>query len=840
MDERIKIYLLTTLPLFFWSSQILAQKNTRINSLAQKLGAYVNNLAPEKVYIQTDKDFYIVGDTIWFKSYLVNGVTHFASDKSNIVHVELLDANGGMLVKRKLYTDNGRAFGDIEIDDSITEGDYRIRAYTRYMLNDEDLVLFEKKISILARPMTINDKYKSVGLVNAEKEKKQEREVINSQMSKPNVQFFPEGGNLVIGLQSELGLKITDEFGNGLVMKGHIFDQKGNMINSFQTYNFGIGVFPITPKTGTNYYAELNIGGIVHRYSLPMALDKGYIIQLKNQGSQIIIKVSSNIDQGLTGTLVLGHLRGEIFLKHSKINSSKSSYLIKFPTSELSDGVAHFTLFNQQGEPICERLTFIDNPENEIDLTLTTDRSDYKFREKVDLNLSIADTQGKPLQGDFSISVALDKSFDKNDSNIKGWFLLNSDMGNTVENPYYYFGEDSNFRKKLLDILMLTHGWRRFVWKSFLLNESSRPLEYLPEKGVMINGVTRAFNNRNQPIKALTTLSILGQDVYQEKRLTDAQGRFSFGPLVFLDSVEAIINASSSILGKNENKKISIYLDTVKTKVNIDSLTTQESYKNTFPIQEELIKEYRAKVSDLEYSPRVNALSEVIVKAKKKNRKERIEEELNKMTVYGTAQNRIIPDSIPGRTSRTVFDVLTQVPGVQVLGTFPNQNVRIRGMNSFSSSGDPLFLKDGVPVSANFVQSTALNEVLFVDILKGGEAAFYGSRGTNGVVAIYTDSGQSFESGLKEQPGVANFVIPGFYKAREFYHPNYGGKKTYHKISDHRTTLYWNPEVIITEKTKTNLNFYTGDLPGNYTLRLEGVTSDGKLVSKQYSFNIHN
>ncbi|WP_176225654.1 TonB-dependent receptor [Arenibacter troitsensis] len=745
-----------------------------------------------------------------------------------------------MLVKRKLYTDNGSAFGDIEIDDSITEGDYRIRAYTRYMLNDEDLVLFEKKISILARPMTINDKYKSVGLVNAEKEKKQEREVRNSQMSKPNVQFFPEGGNLVIGLQSELGLKITDEFGNGLAMKGHIFDQKGNLINSFQTYNFGIGVFPFTPKTGTNYYAELNIGGIVHRYSLPMALDKGYVIQLKNHGSQIIIKVSSNIDQGLTGTLVLGHLRGEIFLKHSKINSSKSSYLIKFPTSELSDGVAHFTLFNQQGEPICERLTFIDNPENEIDLTLTTDRSDYKFREKVDLNLSIADTQGKPLQGDFSISVALDKSFDKNDSNIKGWFLLNSDMGNTVENPYYFFGEDSNFRKKLLDILMLTHGWRRFVWKSFLLNESSRPLEYLPEKGVMINGVTRAFNNRNQPIKALTTLSILGQDVYQEKRLTDAQGRFSFGPLVFLDSVEAIINASSSILGKNENKKISIYLDTVKTKVNIDSLTTQESYKNTFPIQEELIKEYRAKVSDLEYSPRVNALSEVIVKAKKKNRKESIEEELNKMTVYGTAQNRIIPDSIPGRTSRTVFDVLTQVPGVQVLGTFPNQNVRIRGMNSFSSSGDPLFLKDGVPVSANFVQSTALNDVLFVDILKGGEAAFYGSRGTNGVVAIYTDSGQSFESGLKEQPGVANFVIPGFYKAREFYHPNYGGKKTYHKISDHRTTLYWNPEVIITEKTKTNLNFYTGDLPGNYTLRLEGVTSDGKLVSKQYSFNIHN
>ncbi|MCK0147618.1 TonB-dependent receptor plug domain-containing protein [Arenibacter sp. F26102] len=840
MDERIKIFLLTVLPLFFLSTQILAQKNTQINILTQKLDVYVNNLAPEKVYIQTDKDFYIVGDTIWFKSYLLNGVTHYASDKSNIVYVELLDANGGTLVKRKLYTDHGSAFGDIQIDDSITEGDYRIRAYTRYMLNDEDLVIFEKKISILTRPMSINGKYNSVELVNSEKEKRQERNVMNSKMSKPNVQFFPEGGNLVIGLQSELGLKITDEFGNGLAMKGHIFDQKGYMIKSFQTYNSGLGVFPITPKSGTNYYAELNIDGILHRYSLPIALDKGYVIQLKNQGSQIIIKVSSNIDQGLTGTVILGHLRGEIFLKHSKKDSSKSSYLIKFPTSELSEGIAHFTLFNQQGEPICERLTFINNPENEIDITLTTDKSDYKFREKVDLKMFIADTQGKPLKGDFSISVALDKSFDKNDSNIKDWFLLNSDLGNTGENPNFFFSEDSDFRKKLLDILMLTHEWKRFAWKSFPLNESSRALEFLPEKGIMINGVTRAFDNRNQPIKALTTLSVLGQDIYQEKRLTDAQGRFSFGPLVFLDSVEAIINASSFIHGKNKNEKISIYLDTVIAKVNIDNLTAKESYKKTVSIQEELIKDYRDKVSGLEYSPRVTALSEVVVKAKKKTRKERIDEELNKMTVYGTAQNRLFPDSISRSTLRSVFDILTQVPGVQVLGTFPNQSVRIRGMNSFSSSGDPLFLKDGVPVSANFVQSTTLNDVLFVDILKGGEAAFYGSRGTNGVVAIYTDSGQSFESGLKEQPDVVNLVIPGFYNPREFYHPNYGVKKPNHKISDYRTTLYWNPEVIITEETTTKLNFYTGDVPGKFTLRLEGVTTDGKLVSKNCSFIILN
>lgn len=826
------------LSFIFLSSQILAQKNTQIDTLTRKLDAYVNNLTPEKVYIQTDKDFYTVGDTIWFKSYLVNGINHFASTKSKIIHVELLNKNGGLEKKRKLYTTKGSAFGDIEIDNSIDEGDYLIRAYTRYMLNDKNPCFFEKEISIIAEPRTNNYKSYSAVVVNKEEGKRQEKDVTNSWKSKPNVQFFPEGGNLVTGLQSEIGLKITDEFGNGITVKGQIIDQEGNIINTFQTYNFGLGVFHITPIAGMKYYAILNIDGIAHRYSLPTALDKGYVIQLKNQGSQIIIKVATNIDQGLTRTVVVGHIRGEIFLKHSKEDTDKTSYLIKFPTSELSDGVAHFTLFNQQGEPICERLTFIENPENDIDLTIKTDKSVYKLREEVDLEMSIFDTQAKPLQGNFSISVALDKSFEERTSNIKSWLLLNSDLGDTVENPYYFFDEDSEIRKSLLDILMLTHGWGRFFWKSLLLSQSSQAPEFPPEKGIMINGITTAVNNRFQPKRTLATLSIFGQDVYQEKKLTDVRGKFSFGPLVFVDSVEAFINAYSTI--QNKNEKFAVYLDTSQTKVNINNLPRQKLHHKTIPIQEGHIKEYSDIVNDFEYAPKVTTLSEVVVQAKRKTRKERIEEELNKMTIYGAAQNRLFPDSIPGMSSRTVFDLLVGVAGVQVLGSFPNQSVQIRGVSSLNSSGNPLFILDGVPVAADFIQSMTVNDVLFVDILKGGEAAFYGSRGTNGVVAIYTDKGTIFQNRQEEQTGVTNFVVQGFYKAKDFYSPNYEDKKLNHKISDYRTTLYWNPEVIITEKTQIRLDFYTGDLAGKYVVRIEGVTDDGKPVSEQSSFYIND
>src|SRR3546814_244938 len=154
----------TVLSLTFLSFQILAQKNPQLNNVTQKLDAYENNSAPEKVYLQTDKELYTVGDTIWFKTYLVNGITHLSSDKSNVVYVELLDPNDSLIVKRKLYADKVGAYGDIRIEDSMEEGNYSIRAYTKYMLNDREPVLFQKEISILAHTMPANDIANNIAL----------------------------------------------------------------------------------------------------------------------------------------------------------------------------------------------------------------------------------------------------------------------------------------------------------------------------------------------------------------------------------------------------------------------------------------------------------------------------------------------------------------------------------------------------------------------------------------------------------------------------------------------------------------------------------------------------
>lgn len=812
-------------PFILLPLQILAQETLQYDNLTTKLEAYVNNLAPEKTYLHMDKDLYIHGDTIWFKAYVLNGMSHSKSNQSKVVYVELLNSRDSVIVKRKLYIDGSSAFGDIKVDDTVEEGVYFLRAYTRYMLNNREMAQYQKKISILALPLPKNILTNDTISKNTNEQSK--IKVPHQQGKKLNVQFFPEGGNLIADLQNGLGLKITDEGGNGIALKGTIIDQYGIVVARFETQDFGLGIIPFTPKTDNEYYAEIHSNGNRYKYHLPTALDQGYVVQLKNMGAQIMIQVSTNISEGLKGTLLLGHVRGKAFLKHSIGNGNKKSYILKIPTTELSDGVAHFILFDGEGESICERSTFIANPENEMDLILKTDKADYGLREKVELELSISDNQGKPVQGDFSISVSSDKVLLRNTPHIKSWLLLNSDIGNTVENPNYFFNGDSHKRQNPIDILMLAQSWKSLPIDS---------LKIRPEKGILINGRTTSFNNKNRPIRTLVTLNILGQDLYQEKQLTDAQGKFSFGPLVLIDSVQAIITASSPEQDKKNPSKIAIHIDPPPLGTNIDPIRPVALKKNALP-QHEIMPEYRNIANDFRYAPDVIPLSEVVVQAKKKTKQERIEEELNKLTIHGTAQNRLFPDSVPGiMASATVFDLLRRVAGVQVLGTFPNQSVLIRGINSFSGSTNPLFTIDGVPVSSDFIQSMTVKEMLFVDVLKGNEAAIYGARGANGVVAIYTDRGIRFEEPPIERPGIADLVVQGFYRANEFYAPNYSVDKLQHRRPDHRTTLYWNPALENTGKVPTKLSFYSGDVTGKYTATVEGITHDGRPVHKQFSF----
>ncbi|WP_273566334.1 hypothetical protein [Maribacter halichondriae] len=615
----------------------LSQERLLLKKITERLLDYNRNQAPEKTYLHTDKDLYTNGETIWFKTYLVDGISHSRTAKSNVVYVELVNNQDSIVAQRKLFVNDLGASGDIEIDETIPQGDYTLRSYTKYMLNEEEPVIFEKNVPIFVQEVRSNMTADQVPLTRSLRGFERNATSANTVFGKPNIKFFPEGGNLVQGLPATMGLEVLDAKGNGIAFKGAIKDKEGNVIEPFESLEFGLGSVGFTPLPDTEYYASVVFNGEEERFPLPKALSEGYVLSLKNRKDHLLVQVASNEPEGLAGTILVGHLRGDLIFKRIGQSDDNDSYATKIYTDELQDGVAQFTLFAPDGEPVSERLIFIDDPDNDALLTISAPAKEFGKREKVDLNVTLTDEKGKPLKGDFSMSVVSKTGGNVSTTNIKSWLLLDSDLGGTVQNPDYFFADDSQERKFLLDALMLTHGWRRFVWKDMLSKNVSKAPTYAPEKGIMIDGRTTVFGQPFKTRQTVATLNIYGPDILNAKKETTSQGKFSFGPFYFQDSLEATVEAYDSIpKWEYKRKNFSIVLEDQRPELPSRLKKTERTNRRTIELAQEYLKEaYEKKVTDFKYDPKkVTRLDEVVV-SERKNR-------LGRLSMRNTMQKQLL------------------------------------------------------------------------------------------------------------------------------------------------------------------------------------------------------
>lgn len=801
---------------------------------------YGRNLAPEKTYLHTDKDLYTNGETIWFKTYLVDGISHDSSDKSKVVYVELVNDRDSVVAKRKLFVEDIGTSGDILLDDDIAQGEYTLRSYTKYMLNEDGPVVFEKSIPIFVQEVRTGLNAEQVPLATSLRGF--DRTKPGPVAGKPNIKFFPEGGNLVNGLPCTMGLEILDTKGNGIALNGYIKNSRDEVVEPFESFEFGLGSVGFVPLQGEDYHASVIFNGSELKFPLPQAHDSGYVLSLKNREGHVLVQVASTTDKGLEGTLLVGHLRGDLIFKRIGNSQDKTSYATKIFTEKLQDGVAQFTLFSGDGEPISERLIFIDNPENDAALSISTSERAYGLRDRVGLDMALTDNSGKPLKGDFSIAV-VSRSATRKDSgaNIKSWLLLDSDLGGSVANPDYFFLDDSKQRRFILDALMLTHGWRRFVWKEILSKNVSKIPKYAPEKGIMVTGRTTKFKAPFQPRPTVATLNIFGQDLINSKQQTGPQGKFEFGPFYFTDSLSTTVEAYDSVPKFEYKKKnFSIVLDQQNPKLGSKLKKSERTDRETLELGQEYLKEeYVRKVNDFKHDPdKVTLLEEVTVTEKKKTR-EQLATEANPTSYLtsGPFGKRIFREDVTGNESMSAIDLLARLPRVTVSGVYPRQELYINGLSTFMAGNDPLVLINGVPTSFEFLQILRAIEISFVDVMVGAGSSLYGSRGANGVIAVYTNPIMDTDAVAQpETPGIVVFQIPGFYKTKEFYTPDY--TKEDPEKPDYRSTLFWQPKLAFDNDGRSNVDFFTGDKEGSFLVRVEGITYDGRPISGLHEIKV--
>jgi hypothetical protein len=464
---------------------------SRLASHIHNINAFAEAFPQEKVFIHFDNSGYFIGETLWFQAYVVSTADHKATDLSRILYVELLSPAGKVLETRKLKIENGLCHHSFELKPPMLSGYYEVRAYTRYMLNFGDNCIFSRLIPVL-NPDDMTD---------IEQEGREEiddrspffflmRDKPEKLKSKVNLTFFPEGGHLVDNLPTRIAFKATDETGRSLDVEGVLKNAKGDILATVKTVHAGMGMFQITPSADKKqrYTVEIRHDGKTCKFDIDPAEKHGYTMNILRQNSDaisVLLQRNENTKPDSLGLAVL--CRGVPYIfQILSLNDTKLS--LKIPLDSLPQGINRLTLFAPDGEILADRQFFI-NRNKWPKVVATTDKEVYEPFEKIKIKFETFDEDGNPASFPFSYSVrdAATVPDETYMEDARANLLLTSELEGFVERPGWYFDSDAPEKSAALDLLMLTHTWRRYPLQYATGKEKFEPRHWV-EKEMLIKG----------------------------------------------------------------------------------------------------------------------------------------------------------------------------------------------------------------------------------------------------------------------------------------------------------------------------------------------------------------
>ena len=809
------------------SSFVVSNKSSFSDTIRQLLSNYTAKDWPEKVYVHTDKPFYTPDEDLWFSVYLVNGITHKRSSKSAVVYIELIDDANSIVDYKRLYIEDLSSGGHFKIDKSWPPGRYLLRAFTNYMRNDDPQTFFQKEIEIV--PIDAEAGITAEGSTS--------NDYTITELNKPALHFYPEGGYLVENLTSKIAIKLPNPIFHSKPLTIEIVDSEGSFLSKFESTNFGMGFFYLKPLPGKSYFANLLFNGQVHQYPLPEVLTNGYGINTNFNKDDLLIGLSSNTINGLKNAYLVMHQRGRIIFDKA-YRSERDTDLVSLDTKTLGDGVIHITLFNGNAQPVCERLVYINNRVNRAAVIVNNNKTVSEKREKVTLNLQLKDSYGADLSGNLSMAVrdldALPEN--KHASNIKTWLLLNSDLRGKIDNPGYFFSKGNSTKKMfLLDLVMMTNGWRRFSWQN-ILNSKKKTPQFNPEKGITISGRTKLLESPDQEVASINTISFLSKEsVGMESKNSKKDGSFSFGPYIFYDSIPTLIQskiADNTIKNDKNYRDVLISIDpnAYKSPAIERNLAHKSSNQSLKPNAEYIEISNYIRSLNIEYDEERQRLDEIVLTAKIKTEKEKREEVMEERSYFGGATRRVDMSSDGFLSITDIQYVFQRFPGVTI------------GARALYYRGEPCrILFNDLPVDLDFIKTLNPSDISFIDFYSPNNAVYNLSQSPGGAFVVYGKKGIEVNSiKTPRQPGIISFTSIGFDSTKEFYAPDYSKDLDQMTRTDLRTTLHWNPKIRLNkEQPQQQISFYTSDLSSSYLIEIEGLTDSGIPVHKIAYFSVN-
>ena len=760
----------------------------------------------EKISLHTDKAFYNFGETLWFKAYLF--ADDLPSKISTTVYAELINDKGVILQRKTMPVLQAGAASHFDLPDSTQRGKLYIRAYTAWMLNFDSGFMLLKPVNILTT-------------------------VASKQAAVYTLTLFPEGGDLVENVEGRVAFKTNDQDGKPFAVAGAILNAAGTELAKFKSAHQGMGYFSIAVLAGEKYRATWkDPAGVLHETILPNAKRRSAALKLDHNFGNLTYTITRPADatEDYKEFTVLAQMQQQTTYAARVNLHNKTTITAPIPLDSLPNGIMQVTIFNRLQEPVAERIVFVNNSTFSFITDLNMVEKNIVPRGKNVLQVDV----GGRLASNLSIAItdaAMDGSQGPQE-NIYSQLLLTSDIKGSVYNPAYYFASEEDSVKQQLNLVMMTNGWRRFNWQDLISNKwpviKEAPGEYLSIKGNVFGLSPMQLNEK------LLTGFLQSSEKSGNSFLNipvNKDGSFWLKSVYFFDTVKLFYQFSNDKNKTLTNQASFSFTNGLPRSPLIAPQQLQKQYFAPAPPQQfvlQNLKQYN-KYLTLAQQQKIKVLETVTVTGKRISPEEKLNKEYAS-GLFSSGSSRIFDtENDPfARSAISVLDYLRgKVAGLQISTDGPQG-----GSISRRGSETEVFLNE-MNTDIALLQSTSMTDVAMIKVF---DPPFFGSAGggPGGAIAVYTKKGGGSSGNLQ---GLNTATLQGYSSIKQFYTPNYEVPGPEEDLADLRTTLYWNPFLLMDAKNRrVTIPFYNNVSGKKIRVIIEGVNEEGKLSREEKIF----
>lgn len=737
--------------------------NDFVQNLSEALSRYKRQLPQVKLFLFFNQRIYTPGDTAFFSAHYRTEDRAIITGRQ-LVRVELVNAAGKIVQSENVYVKDGFASNQIIISNELEAGVYSWVAYNSWMKNFDPAFYFKEDF------LVVNDK-----------------DITPYSNQRNEIEFFPEGNSFTAGVSNRV---VASGIANAAVK---ILGGDEMIVAEFRTNEDGLGFFLITPQSNVQYVAELKWGDKLVRKMLPTANADGISLQLSTNSSPAKIELRKPQNSKLSSNRFWMSIsaRSEIYFAAPIVFADKNMLTVQFDYEQLPTGICLATLFNEQGAVLTERVFM--KKEKPLQVTVQGN-SPAKTRGKVELDVSLKDFSGNPLSGDFSISV-INKNFSPGflqPSSIERYFNLDSDLKNS-----------SGFlSEKSLDHFLITQQNTRLPWnKIWKREEANYPFNQLLE----YSGNVKRKDDHQSVSDSSRLLVFLQKSMIGYETYINSNGEFDLPILLDFWGEEEMFFTVEDKFGIRQDVEVTWYSDTlspVEPRQDVVQSDQSNAY-HKFQLQRKLINQsYNFYASD------ITSLTDESVDLNSGFERELSGADFNiRMDEY-----LVFP---------TMEDLMREVmPWVQHRKVRGQAQVRVILTDDVVATQGPLYIVDGrMTYNTEFFLQLKPRDLISVKVVRAyDKLVAMGAIARNGVILVQT-KGMEMDQLNKNESIIS---VKGLTKQIPF--PLIDNTKSH--VPVFRSTLYWNPSVLI--NGNTNLTFPTSDDEGTFLIYIMGITSDGR------------